>query len=109
MILSIPFQYKCHAQSRLTVTSGAVVSLEAAKVTHPIYGPCQAIVLTVEDQSIRRTLDGITSPTTGADGVGSILSSGDILSFTGGFSIRNLLMIAVGADSVVQVDYFYEK
>lgn len=108
MILTIPFQYRCRAQSRIVVTSAAVVTLEPNKVTDPVYGPCQAIVLTVEDQPIRRTLDG-TTPTTGANGVGSILADGDVLSFTGGFSIRNLRMIAVGTDSVIQVDYFYEK
>ena len=108
MILTIPFQYRCRAHSRLTVTSGAVVTLEAGKILHPTYGPCQGIVLTVEDQPIRRTFDG-TIPTTGADGVGAILADGDILSLAGGLSVRNLRMIAVATNSIIQVDYFYEK
>lgn len=107
MVLTLPKYLKCRAHSRLEVTSAAVVPLTTAKVQHPTYGPCQAVLVTVEDQSIRRTLDG-TTPTTGADGVGAIMVDGSSLLIQGGLSVANLKMIAVGTSGIVQVDYFYE-
>ena len=107
-ILMIPFNYRCRAHSLLSVTSGAVVTLDAAKVLHATYGPAQAVMLSIETAAIRRTMDG-TTPTTGAAGVGGILASGDSLLLAGGGNVKNLKMIAVSTTAPVQVDYFYEK
>jgi len=106
--VTLPFLYRCRADSRLAVTTGAVVVLEAAKIKHPTYGPAQAVYITVEDNAIRRTYSG-TTPTTGADGVGAIMNDGDSLLIQGGINIQNLKMISLSGNAVVQAEYFYEK
>ena len=107
MVITLPRNLRCKAHSRLAVTSAAVVTLEAAKILHATYGPAQAVLVTYEDQPMRRTIDG-TTPTTGADGVGAVKQDGDAEYIQGGGCAQNLKMIAVGTSGVVQVDYFYE-
>ena len=107
-VIAIPFGYKCRSYSRLSVTTGAVVALEAAKVLHPTYGPCAGVLVTIEDNDIRRTIDG-TTPTTGVDGIGATIVTGDSSALMGGQIVKNLKMIGLSGTGIVHVDYFYEK
>lgn len=108
-LLIIPKNLRCRAYSRLAVDNVDVVYLNPLYRLHEDYGPCSAVLITVEDNAIRRKYDG-EDPTTGVDGEGATLADGSAEFVQGGKSVANLALIAAGAGAaVVHVDYFYEK
>jgi hypothetical protein len=111
MFVTIPKNLICRDYLRQEVTAGAAVLLKtvaAAKVLNATYGPCQAVRITVEDNSIRYRHDG-GAPTTGATGNGAAMNIGDAAIIPGGANVRNLSMIGYSGTANVHIDFYYEK
>ena len=82
---------------QLSVTSGTVVNLTAAK-----YGTCTHAQILVENASIRFTNDGKTTPTAS---VGVLASANDVIELDTLADIQNFAMIAVSSTATIDAEY----
>jgi hypothetical protein len=110
MILTTPKSYICRDYSRLEVTAGAIVYLAvaaAAKVLSATYGPCQAVEVVVESNSLRWRIDG-GDPSTGAAGNGCPIAALNGVFIMGGANVQNLALIGLSATGYAHIHFFYE-
>ena len=98
----------CKARERIAVGDVAV-SLTGSLVTHAMYGASKKVIISVEENDIRKCQDGSTPVQTGGSEVGMVIYTGSIFSVLGNTDIGNFEAIAKtnGAAADIEVEYYY--
>ncbi len=104
-ISNLLYNLECKDYEKLTV-NGSVTTLTGSKVTSATNGYAHMVMMSIENDSVRMTLDGSTAP---ASGVGHVIAADDGIDIFGHANLENIKFLNVSGSVDIQVSYFYEK